>query len=316
MKDLIKRLSPAAGGVLTLLLQVLIKNHRRHPDSNYPYFTYLLIVLLGIIIIAEIFSFFLKKTKSFLEINGLVISGGFILVSVLNILTAKTAALPVMLFPSFDNILSVFVESRALMVKCIFHSVKLLGSGILWGVGIGFLTGVGLGFSRRFNYWVNPLIKIIGPIPATAWIPIALVIFPGTFGASVFIIALSVWFPVLLLTSSGIQNVPNAYFEVGKTLGAGKLYQIFGIAIPAALPNIFQGLFFGICSSFIALMTAEMFGAKAGIGWFISMEKELAEFKGVYAGLILIAVFCSIILKLLFVIRDWALKWQKGLVKY
>ena len=82
------------------------------------------------------------------------------------------------------------------------------------------------------------------------------------------------------------------------------------------MPNIFQGLFFGICSSFIALMTAEMFGAKAGIGWFISMEKELAEFKGVYAGLILIAVFCSIILKLLFVIRDWALKWQKGLVKY
>ena len=120
----------------------------------------------------------------------------------------------------------------------------------------------------------------------------------------------------MLLTSSGIQNVPNSYFEAGKTLGAGKSYQIFRIAIPAALPNIFQGIFFGICSSFIALMTAEMFGAKAGIGWFINMEKELAEFKGVYAGLIMIAIFCAVILKVLNLIRGLALRWQKGLVKY
>ena len=62
-------------------------------------------------------------------------------------------------------------------------------------------------------------------------------------------------------------------------------------------------------------MTAEMFGAKAGIGWFINMEKELAEFKGVYAGLILIAVFCSVILKILFLAKDKTLRWQKGLVK-
>lgn len=316
MKYSLKRILPVAGGVLALLLQVLIKNHRRHPAASHPYYTYLLVALTVIFGLLFVGSFFVGKLRDFLEKNGPVAAGGFVLVSVLNILTAKTASLPVMLFPSFDNVLSVFVESRGLMAKCILSSVRLLSCGILWGVGIGFLTGVGLGFSRRFNYWVNPLIKVIGPIPATAWIPIALVVFPGTFGASVFIIALSVWFPVLLLTSSGIQNVPNAYFEVGKTLGAGKFYQIFKIAIPAALPNIFQGLFFGICSSFIALMTAEMFGAKAGIGWFISMEKELAEFKGVYAGLILIAVFCSIILKLLFVVRDWALKWQKGLVKY
>ena len=315
MKNSIKRFLPFSGAVLALVLQLLIKDHRRHPAALHPYYAELLLVLAVLLLAAFASSFFLKKAKLFLEKNGPVIAASFVLLSVLNILTAKTAILPVMLFPSFDNILSVFAESSALMVKCVLHSVKLLFTGIFFGVLAGFFTGVGLGFSRRFNYWVNPLIKIIGPIPATAWIPIALVVFPGTFWASVFIVALSVWFPVLLLTSSGIQNVPNAYFEVGKTLGAGRFYQIFRIAIPAALPNIFQGLFFGICSSFIALMTAEMFGAKAGIGWFINMEKELAEFKGVYAGLILIAVFCSVILKILFLAKDKTLRWQKGLVK-
>ena len=315
MKNSIKRFLPFAGAVFALALQLLIKDSRRHPAALHSYYANLLLIFAVLALAAFVSSFFFKKAKSFLEKNGPVIAVSFVLLSVLNILTVKTAILPVMLFPSFDNILSVFVESRALILRCVFHSVKLLFTGIFFGVLVGFLTGVGLGFSRRFNYWVNPFIKIIGPIPATAWIPIALVVFPGTFGASVFIVALSVWFPVLRLTSSGIQNVPNAYFEVGKTLGAGRFYQIFRIAIPAALPNIFQGLFFGICSSFIALMTAEMFGAKAGIGWFINMEKELAEFKGVYAGLILIAVFCSVILKILFMVKDRTLRWQKGLVK-
>lgn len=316
MKNLLKRFLPLAGSGISLALQLLLKDNRRHPAALHPYFAVLLAAFVVLSAVAFVVSFFWKKANDFLEKDGPVLAGAFALLSFLNILTVKTAVLPVMLFPSFDNILSVFVESRALMAKCILHSVKLLFSGIFWGVLSGFLTGVGLGFSKRFNYWVNPFIKVIGPIPATAWIPIALVVFPGTFGASVFIIALSVWFPVLLLTSSGIQNISNTYFEVGKTLGAGKFYQIFRIAIPAALPNIFQGLFFGICSSFIALMTAEMFGAKAGIGWFVNMEKELAEFKGVYAGLILIAVFCSLILKLLFILRDKALRWQKGLVKW
>lgn len=315
MKNSIKKFLPLAGAIFALALQLLIKDNRRHPAALHPYYAELIVIFAVLALVALVSSFFWKKAKLFLEKNGPVIAVSFVLLSVLNILTAKTAVLPVMLFPSFDNILSVFVESRALILRCVLHSVKLLFTGIFFGVLVGFLTGVGLGFSRRFNYWVNPFVKIIGPIPATAWIPIALVVFPGTFGASVFIVALSVWFPVLLLTSSGIQNVPNAYFEVGKTLGAGRFYQIFRIAIPAALPNIFQGLFFGICSSFIALMTAEMFGAKAGIGWFINMEKELAEFKGVYAGLILIAVFCSVILKILFLVKDKTLRWQKGLVK-
>ncbi len=316
MKGFIKRLLPVAGALLALVLQAGIKNHRRHPAALHPYFAYLLLGFLVLLTLTFIVSFFWKNGRNFLEKNGPVIAGAFVLVSILNILTAKTAILPALLFPSFDNIFSVFVESKALVIKCILHSFRLLFAGILWGVLIGFVTGVGLGFFKRFSYWTNPLIKVIGPIPATAWIPIALVVFSSTFNASVFIVALSVWFPVLLLTSSGIQNVPNAYFEVGKTLGAGKFYQIFRIAIPAAMPNIFQGLFFGICSSFIALMTAEMFGAKAGIGWFINMEKEMAEFKGVYAGLIIIAVFCNVILKLLFIMRDWVLKWQKGIVKW
>lgn len=316
MKSFFLRISSVAGVLTALAVQFFVKNHRRHPVASHPYFSYLLLIIL--VVFAALFaaSFFSVKVKAFLEKHGPRNFIAFAVLTILNVLTAKTAVLPPLLFPSFDNIVSVFVESRGLIFKCIIHSFKLLGIGAAFGIFLGVTTGITLRFSRRADYWLNPVIKIIGPIPATAWIPFALVVFPTTFGASIFIIALAVWFPVVLLTSSGIKNIPNSYFEVGRTLGTKPLYQIFRIGIPAALPDIFQGIFFGICSSFIALMTAEMFGAKAGIGWFINMEKEMAEFKGVYAGLILIALFCNIIITLLLKIRGKVLSWQKGLIKW
>lgn len=310
------RIFPAAGFAIALGIQILIPDSALHPDAQKPYYTYLLAALLGIFALVLALSFAWKPAAKYLENKGPFIFGAAVLITVLDIFIGKLALLPVIFFPSFDNILSVFFTDSALILKCIFFSFRLLLLGVIYGTLAGFITGIFLGFSRKFYYWVNPYIKIIGPIPATAWIPLVLTVFPTTFGASVFIIALAVWFPVQLMTSSGIQNISKSYFEVGRTLGASNVFQILKIGIPASLPNIFQGLFNGVCSSFIALMTAEMFGAKAGIGWYISWQKSMMVYSGVYAGLIMIALFCTIIITLLFQVRKRVLGWQKGLIRW
>ena len=82
------------------------------------------------------------------------------------------------------------------------------------------------------------------------------------------------------------------------------------------MPNMFLGLFNGICSSFVTLVTAEMIGAKYGIGWYINWQKEMLSYANVYAGLIVIAVVFSILTTLLFKVRDKVLLWQKGVIKW
>lgn len=316
IKSLLFRTFPILGVLTALAVHNIIPNSSLHPASKTSYYNILLLILLGLAALFLTLSFFVKKIREALEVKGPFLLGTAGLVIILNLITAKFALLPVIFFPSFDNILAVFVEQTALLGKCIWYSFRLLLLGVFWGVTAGFITGVFLGFSRRVYYWINPYIKLIGPIPATAWIPLVLTTFPTPFGASVFIIALAVWFPVQLMTSSGIQNTSKVYFEVGKTLGAKTLFQVFRIAVPAALPNIFQGTFNGICAAFIALMTAEMFGAKYGIGWYISYQKAMMLYSGVYAGLIMIAVFCTVIITALFKIRQKLLSWQKGLIKW
>jgi NitT/TauT family transport system permease protein len=256
------------------------------------------------------------RLRQKLEKGGAFTSGVFLLLSALNIAISKLALMPVMNFPAFDRILAVFIEQHALLVKCVVYSARLLFAGFAGGAAIGFLTGLGIGFNKKLSYWISPLVRLIGPIPSTAWIPIVLILFPTAVQASAFLVGLAVWFPVTLMTSSGIANIPQSYFDVGATLGTSRIKQIFAIGVPAASPHIFLGLFNGSCASFITLVTAELIGAKYGIGWYINWQKDMLSYANVYAGLIIIAVIFHILIAALFALRDKVLVWQKGVIKW
>ncbi|HWR44958.1 ABC transporter permease [Sporomusa sp.] len=302
--------------VLSIVVDIFVENAGKHTPVKHPYFIYLLACFLIILTTITITSYFNSKAKAWIEEKNLFVAVTFLFLNVLNIITKKLGLLPVIYFPSLDKILGVIVEDREFLALCLASSGKLLFTGYVFGAIAGFATGIAVGFNKSAGYWINPLIRVLGPIPPTAWIPLVLISFPTTFSASAFLIALAVWFPTTVMTSSGILNVQNAYFEVSSTLGAGKYYQIFKVGVPASMPHMFIGLFNGTCASFITLMTAEMLGVKNGIGWYINWQKEMMAYANVYAGLIIIAVTFSILITLLFKVRDHVLVWQKGVIKW
>jgi NitT/TauT family transport system permease protein len=161
-----------------------------------------------------------------------------------------------------------------------------------------------------------PLLKVIGPIPATAWVPLAMVLSPSGAASAVGLVALAVWFPVTMLTISGIANTSASYLDVARTLGAGQKYLIFRVAVPAAMPSIFIGLFMGLGTSFLTLIVAETVGVKSGLGWYVSWAQGWAEYGKVYAALVIMAAFFSTIMTVLFKVRDRVLVWQKGIIKW
>ncbi|MDU4960460.1 MAG: ABC transporter permease subunit [Sporomusaceae bacterium] len=301
---------------LALVTEILLADGGGHMPTKQPYFSYLLAALGGVFAGIALAAGTSAKARTCIAESALFTAVAILFLNILNIVTKKLGLLPVIFFPSLDKILSVLVEDWRFLALCLFSSGKLLLTGYLFGAVAGFATGIAVGFSKTAGYWINPIIRTLGPIPPTAWIPIVLISFPTTFSASAFLIALAVWFPTTLLTGSGILNVPNAYFEVSSTLGAGRYYQIFKVGIPAAMPHMFLGLFNGTCASFITLMTAEMLGVKNGIGWYINWQKDMMSYANVYAGLIVIAVTFSVLITLLFRVRDQVLVWQKGVIKW
>lgn len=314
--NIIKLILPVIAVLLSIAAYYGFDDSGKQKATDYPYYVYLMLLILGIYFIFAIASIFLKKLRVKLLHKSPLLTGVIIFMALLNIITAKTTILPTLYFPSPDRIIGLIYEQKLFLLENVFCSLKLLITGFIWGASIGFLTGLALGYNKKVGYWLNPVTKFIGPIPTTAWIPLALSVFPTTQTANIFLIAFAVWFPVTLMTSSGIQSTNQVHFEVSSTLGASTLYKIIHVAIPSAMPSIFLGIFYGTVSSFATLMAVEMNGNSSGIGWYINWQKQVMMYDGVYAGLIIIAVLCSFILTLLFKIRDRILVWQKGVIKW
>jgi NitT/TauT family transport system permease protein len=239
-----------------------------------------------------------------------------LVLGVWEILTAKTGFLPVPFFASPQSILEVFFDDWDRLGISVLYSVLLLSKGYFFGALAGFVTGVTIGWSRNAAYWVHPVLRLIGPLPATAWLPLAFFIFPTSGSASVFLIALATAFPVTILTWSGIASVNRDYYDIARTLGAKPSFLILKVAIPAALPHVFVGLFMGLGTSFAVLVVAEMLGVKAGLGWYLQWAQGWAAYNNMYAALLVMALMCSSLITVLFKVRDWSLSWQKGLVRW
>lgn len=311
-----KSLLPALAAAITLITAWLLPDSTQHPAAVHPYFSIFIAVALVVTIVLFFVSLAVRDFGKKYGGKAPFYTGVLVFLCVLNILTVKTATLPVLYFPSLDRIFGVLIEDAAFIGKCLLYSIRLQLIGWFCGAAAGILTGVAIGFNRHAKYWVYPLVRVLGPIPSTAWIPLVLVSFPTAVSASSFLIALAVWFPTTVLTSSGIASIQNSYFEAAATLGASKWYTIRKVGIPAAMPHMFIGLFNGTTASFITLVTAEMLGAKYGIGWYINWQKDMMSYANVYAGLIVMSVVCYCIITLLFKVRDKLLIWQKGVIKW
>ncbi|MBP3310749.1 MAG: ABC transporter permease subunit [Butyricicoccus sp.] len=312
----LKTLLPVLAAALALLADWFWPDSAAHPAAAHSYFAILLAVVLVLTAAAFLASLTLSGFRENYTRKAPFYAGVLLFLCILNILTAKTAVLPVLYFPSLDRVFGVLMEDIAFIGKCLLYSLRLQLVGWLCGAAVGVLTGIAIGFNRHVRYWIQPLVRVLGPIPSTAWIPLVLVSFPTVVSASTFLIALAVWFPTSVLTSSGIASIHNSYFEAAATLGASSRYTILRVGIPAAMPHMFIGLFNGTCASFITLVTAEMLGAKYGIGWYINWQKDMMAYANVYAGLIVMSLTCYCIITLLFRARDKVLVWQKGVIKW
>ena len=239
-----------------------------------------------------------------------------VFLAIWELLAAKSEVLPQPFFPPPQALVEVFTDDYSKLGISLLHSLRLHATGYVIGAFAGFVLGVSVGWSQRIGYWVHPVLRFIGPLPATAWLPIAFFAFPSSWSASVFLVALATAFPTTILTWSGVAAVPSAYYDVARTLGASRRFLIFKVAIPAAMPHVFVGLFMGLGASFAVLVVAEMLGVKAGLGWYLQWAQGWAAYANMYAALLVMTLVCSTLITLLFRLRDRLLGWQKGIVKW
>ncbi len=177
---------------------------------------------------------------------------------------------------------------------------------------LGILAGILMGRSRIFADVMMPYIEILRPIPAVAWIPLAILMFPTEESSIIYITSLGAFFPIVLSTLHGVEQTPEVYVRAAKSLGAGRIDILRHVVLPGALPGIMSGLAIGMGVAWFSLLAGEIISGQYGIGYFTWNAYSLVEYENIVIGMLTIGGLGTLSTWLVKKASKPALRWQES----
>lgn len=169
-------------------------------------------------------------------------------------------------------------------------SVTRVFLGFVVAAALAVLSGLLIGRFRFAAQSLLPPLEVIRPIPAVAWIPIAILLFASAEQSMVFITFIGAFFPILLSTVHGVESLDRRLVLASLSLGARPLDVFREVILPGALPSIVTGLSIGMGTSWFSLVTAEMISGQYGIGYYTWEAYTLQKYPSIVLGMIAIGV--------------------------
>ena len=228
-------------------------------------------------------------------------------------ITAQVGLLDTRFFPAPTSIASQFVElvqSGELLVNT-WISLQRLFFGLLLGGIPALVLGLIMGLYRPIRAAIDPLIAATYPIPKSAVLPLILLIFGLGEMSKIVMVAIGVFFPVVINTTAGVLEIDKIYHDVSKNFGASR-WQVFRtVALPGAMPLIMTGVKLGIGMGLILIAIAEMVGAKSGLGYMIWNAWQIFSVETMYVGILVISVLGVLFTVVLNELEQVIIPWRR-----
>jgi NitT/TauT family transport system permease protein len=165
---------------------------------------------------------------------------------------------------------------------------------ILSGFGIAILIAVPLGLLigryRAIRDLLMPACEVLRPIPAIAWVPMSIMLWPNNETSIVYITFLGSFFPILLNTIHGVTAFDPVLVRAARCLGASEPRLFWNVILPGALPQIFTGFAVGMGVAWVSLIAAEMISGQFGVGYFTWEAYSLINYAEIALGMLTIGV--------------------------
>jgi NitT/TauT family transport system permease protein len=199
----------------------------------------------------------------------------------------------------FEKVLEVNQSDK--FITNIGISVRRILLGFAVATVLGVLLGLLIGRYRVARQLSFPALEVFRPIPAIAWVPMSIMLWPSNEVSIVFITFLGAFFPILLNTIHGVEAIDPVLLRAARSLGAKEGSLLLRVVLPGALPHIFTGLAVGMGVAWVSLIAAEMISGQFGIGYFTWEAYSLISYAEIALGMITIGVLglvCSGVIRL------------------
>ena len=189
-------------------------------------------------------------------------------------------------------------------------SIKRILIGYGFATVFGILIGLLMGRSKLAEDFFVSYIEVLRPIPAVAWIPLAILMWPTEESSIIFITFLGALFPIVLNTALGAEQTPAVLVRAAQSLGASRFKIFWHVVIPSALPSIAAGLAIGMGVSWFSLLAGEIISGQYGIGYFTWDAYSLIEYDNIVVGMLVIGALGTLSTYLVRLITKPFLRWQ------
>ncbi|HVY17074.1 MAG TPA: ABC transporter permease [Rhodopila sp.] len=175
-------------------------------------------------------------------------------------------------------------------------SLERILSGFAFAIVVGVPLGLLIGRYPRIRALTMPAVEVLRPIPAIAWVPMSIMLWPSNESSIIFITFIGAFFPILLNTVHGVQAMDGVLLRAGQCLGANELQLFWHVILRGALSHIFTGLAIGMGVAWVSLIAAEMISGQFGVGYYTWEAYSLVNYPAIVLGMItigMLGLLCS-----------------------
>jgi NitT/TauT family transport system permease protein len=228
-------------------------------------------------------------------------------------LLVRAGLLDARFFPAPTSIVGTFgalVASGELLAH-VTVSLTRIAAGYLMGAIPALVLGLALGLSRLARAFANPIVYALYPVPKVAILPLIMLIFGLGEMSKYVIIAIAVFFLVLVNTMAGVILIDRIHFDVARNFNASRRDFYLNVVLRGALPPIFTGVKLAVGVALIVLVTAEFVGARAGIGVLIFESWQVFAIERLFVGLVVVSFLGYMLSLLIDELERRLIPWQR-----
>lgn len=185
-------------------------------------------------------------------------------------------------------------------------------AGFGWGAGLGLVMGLLIGLSRVVERLFDPTIQVLRNIPVTAWVPLSLIFFGIGNAPAIFLIGLGAFFPTAINATYGVRQVNVTLYKAARMMGANRNEMLTRVILPAALPAVFTGLRLSMGIAWVLVVVAEILAVRSGLGYLLNDAYQFYRNDVVIAAMFSIGILGFLCDRLVVLIRDRALAWNRA----
>lgn len=247
------------------------------------------VVLIIIEIIFLIGSANAKKLQALKDIIGFI----YLFFLIWEFFVSRLNVLPYVFIPAPENVFYIFVEDYMTILKGFLSSMYLLIVGLVSAMVLAVILGTLVGWVPRLTNAVYPISKAISTVPPLIYTPYVVLLTPTFRSASLVVVFLSIFWGTFMGTINNTAFVEKRVINSAKVLNVSTFTILFRIIIPFNMPRIINSLPIHLSTALMTLTAAEMIGADSGMGYYVRVALNYANYTKAIAGIIFIGVIVT-----------------------